>query len=401
MKESIYMKKKILFMIINMNVGGTEKALLNMITQMHEDEYDITILMLEKSGGFLSSIPSGVHIEYLEDYKKLQSVLNLPPRNVAARLFKEGHIIKGFNLLFIHVLSKLTKDKTIFFKYVLKGIPTFKFEYDIAVAYAGPMDFISYFIANKLKSKRKIQWIHFDVSKIGFDRRFSTKIYKRFEKIFVVSEEGKKKLVNAIPEFQEKTEVFLNLISHNDLLEQSKSSIGFMDNFDGIRILTVGRLSSEKGQDLAIQALARLINAGYNVKWYCIGEGSTREEYERLITEYNLQEHFILLGSDPNPYPYMNECDIYVQPSRHEGYCITLAEAKCLNKPIVTTNFTGAKEQLTNGVTGLIVSSDEEEIFKAIELLLEDRILCVKLKENLFKENSSKAKSMNFKTIFR
>ena len=42
-------------------------------------------------------------------------------------------------------------------------------EYDIAVAYAGPMDFISYFVANKIKAKKKIQWIHFDVKKIGFN----------------------------------------------------------------------------------------------------------------------------------------------------------------------------------------------------------------------------------------
>ncbi|MEK3796904.1 glycosyltransferase [Peribacillus sp. FSL H8-0477] len=394
------MKKKILFMIINMNVGGTEKALLNMITQMNEDEFDITILMLEKSGGFLSSIPSSVHIEYLREYKKLKSVLNLPPRIVAAKRFKEGHIIKGFNLLFIHFLSKIIRSKTIFFKYVLKGIPNFESEYDIAVAYAGPMDFISYFVAHKIKSKRKIQWIHFDVTRIGFDKKFAVKVYKRFEKIFVVSDEGRKKLISLAPIVEDKTEVFLNVISHEVILEQSKKNKGFKDGFDGIRILTVGRLTSEKGQDLAIKALVKLINAGYNVKWYCLGEGSTRVEYERLVVEYNLEEHFILLGSDPNPYPYMNECDIYVQPSRHEGYCITLAEAKCFNKPIVTTNFTGAKEQINNDVTGLIVSIDEEEIFKAIKLLLEDRMLYVKLKENLFKENSGKTNKTSIKNYF-
>ncbi|MGO1098604.1 glycosyltransferase [Priestia megaterium] len=381
------MKKKIVFMIINMNVGGTEKALLNMISEIPKDKYDITILMLEKYGGFLNSIPHEVHVKYLKGYEDIKDMLNSPPHITAINLFKKGNAIKALNISAVYLASKVTKNKSIFFKYILRKYPKLKSEYDIAVAYAGPMDFISYFVVNKIKAKKKIQWIHFDITKIGFDKHFASKLYKKFNRIFVVSNEGRNKLINVLPVLKERVEVFSNIISLKLIHDQAKENNGFNDSFDGIRILTVGRLTSEKGQDLAIRALARLKDDGYKVKWYCLGEGRARKTYEKLIEEYNLQGEFILLGTDSNPYPYIDQCNLYVQPSRHEGYCITLAEARCLEKPIITTDFTGAKEQIKNEETGLIVKVDEKEIYTAVKKLINNNHLCNEFSENLKKES--------------
>ncbi|MFD1040619.1 glycosyltransferase [Virgibacillus byunsanensis] len=380
------MKKKILFMVINMNIGGTEKALLNMVAEMPEDEYDITILMLEKYGGFLDSIPSKVHVEYLQEYSKIKEKLNKPPKKVAMSFIKKGKLIKGFEFSFIVLLSKLTKNKCIFFKYLLRDIPEFENEYDVAIAYAGPMDFISYFISAKIEATKRIQWIHFDTTKIGFSVDFAKRIYKQFDKLFVVSEEANNKLIEFVPKLKGKTEVFLNMISPKLIYSQSKEGKGFDDEFNGLRILTVGRLKAEKGQDMAIRALSRIIKDGYQVKWYCLGEGSSRSEFEQLIKEYNLQGKFVLLGTDINPYPYIAQCDLYVQPSRYEGYCITLSEARCLGKPIVTTNVNGAIEQIQNGRTGLIVDIDENAIFYGLKKMLDDKYLRQKFSENLSKE---------------
>lgn len=82
----------------------------------------------------------------------------------------------------------------------------------------------------------------------------------------------------------------------------------------------------------------------------------------------------------------MKECDIYVQPSRHEGYCITLGEARCFDNPIVTTNFTGANEQIKDEVTGLICDISEDEIYKSVKRLLDDKDLYNNIKINLTKE---------------
>ncbi|WP_226620262.1 glycosyltransferase [Cytobacillus firmus] len=380
------MKKSVLFMLINMNVGGTEKALLNMISEMPREKFEITLFMLEKYGGFLDSIPSYVKVEYLKGYDKIKQQIKQPMHITALEFLKKGNFLKGFIIIFLFLISKITKEKSLYYRYVLHDYPVLKNQYDIAVAYAGPMDFISYFIAYKTKSKRKIQWVHFDVNKIGFNTNFASKIYGKFDKIFVVSKEARKKLINKIPDLEDKSEVFKNIISPGMIFDEAKKGKGFTDHFEGLRILTVGRLSPEKGQDVAIKVLARLITHGFKVKWYCLGEGSSRKTYENLIEEYNLKDHFILLGADPNPYPYIKHCDIYVQPSRHEGYCITLAEARFLKKPIVTTDFIGVKEQIRDGKTGLIVRFDENEIFNGVIKLINNKELCTEFSNNLSRD---------------
>ena len=378
--------KKILFMCINMNIGGTEKALLTMLNEMDRRKYDITLFMLEEYGGFLNQIPDGIKVMYLKEYKTLKKFINDPPQLVAKELIKNRKVIKGLSVLFVYIISKLIKDISIYYKYILRNVDTLNEEYDIAIAYAGPMDFISYFVINKIKSKKRVQWIHFDITKIGFNINFAKRIYDKFDKVFVVSNEGKDKLINFLPSLKDKTEVFFNIISCKMIEKMSYEGEGFSDDFDGTRILTVGRLSKEKGQDLIMPVLKKLKENGYKVRWYCIGDGPARKEYEKLVDELNIKDDFIFLGSKLNPYTYMKECDIYVQPSKHEGYCITLGEARCFNNPIVTTNFTGANEQIVNENTGLVCEINEEEIYKAIKKLLDDKKLYKNIKDNLNNE---------------
>lgn len=394
------MKKKVIFMIINMNIGGTEKALLNMIAEMPKEKFDTTILMLEKYGGFLNQIPPEVKVEYVEGFNEIKNVYHNPPHLSALTFFRKGKIFQAISLLSIHIMSKILNNRSYYLKHLLKKCAAKKEEYDVAVAYAGPMDLISYYVLNKIKAKKKVQWVHFDVTKIGFNHSFESKLYNQFEKVFVVSKEGRKKLINLIPSLKGKTEVFSNIVSKNLIQSQVEEGIGFQDDFGGIRILTVGRLALEKGQDIAIRVLAKLIDAGYNIKWYCVGEGSSRTKYEKLIKEYNLEEKFILLGADPNPYSYIDQCDIYVQPSRHEGYCITLAEARCLNKPIVTTDFAGAREQIKDGETGLIVKVKEEEIYDGVKKLILYEELRHMLSKNLSSERIKKYQEKNTSAYF-
>ena len=131
-------------------------------------------------------------------------------------------------------------------------------------------------------------------------------------------------------------------------------------------------MSEEKGYDISIRLTKKLLDNGYNIRWYCIGEGNERRKLEDKIKAEGLEEEFILMGSKSNPYPYMKDADIYVQTSRTEGYCITLAEARALNKAIVTTDFSGAREQIEDGKTGIIVKYNENEIYNSIIKLIDD-----------------------------
>jgi glycosyltransferase involved in cell wall biosynthesis len=73
-----------------------------------------------------------------------------------------------------------------------------------------------------------------------------------------------------------------------------------------------------------------------------------------------MEEHVIILGKRSNPYPYIKECDFYVQPSRYEGKSVTVREAQMLYKPVVVTNYATAPSQIQNGIDGRIVPMDNE-----------------------------------------
>jgi len=121
-------------------------------------------------------------------------------------------------------------------------------EYDLAVSFAGPSQMMDFYICEKVKAKRRCGWIHFDVSKFGIDKGLTSQLYKKYDKIFIVSETGKKIFDRLFPQFANKTEVFHNVVSFEQVVSMAESGPTFDDSFTGKRILTVGRISEEKGQ---------------------------------------------------------------------------------------------------------------------------------------------------------
>ncbi len=383
--------KKILFMLSSMNIGGVEKSLLSLLSEMPKNEYDITVLLLEKKGGFLEYIPEGVKVEEVSWFEDVNPIIMQPPQLTIKNYFNNNQYLKILTFICSYFISKYFNNRHHYYKNIFKNIPFNNKTYDIAISYQGPTDVIDYYIANKVKAPNKVSWVHFDISKHMINKKLYEKLYKKFNKIFVVSKEAKKRLIDQIPSVQTKAEVFMNLIPTSLIKEMAKENVNFDEAYKGIKVVTVGRLSKEKGQDLAINVLFRLRKNGYDVRWYCIGDGNSKKEYEMLINKLDLKNDFLLLGSTPNPYPYIENADIYVQTSRHEGYCLTLAEAKCLNKPIITTNFTGAIEQITDGSNGLIVECNEEEIYQKLKYLIEHPIernkLSLKLRNTILNRN--------------
>ncbi|MGL5384031.1 MAG: glycosyltransferase [Culicoidibacterales bacterium] len=360
-------KTKLLFMMINMNIGGTEKALLNLLDEIDPNNFTVTVVLLEATGGFLTDIPDWVQVEYLQGYERVKELYKKAPFQAAKQLMRAGKLMQATAFFATHLIYKVTHNRHLYFQVLTKYLSQVEGDYDIAIAYAGPMDLISYYVTHKIKAEKKVQWVHFDVTKIGFDAQYAAKLYQPFDKIYVVSSEGRAKFIDLLPKFANKTEVMHNLISTKKIQQLAQKGQGFTDEFSGVRIVTVGRLSHEKGQDLIMQVVAKLKRDGYNIRWYVIGEGNLRSTCEALIAQYNIETECILLGSQKNPYPYMKQADLYVQTSRHEGYCITLAEAKALQKPIVTTNFTGASEHVTDETIGQIVEISEQGLYEGIK----------------------------------
>lgn len=374
-------------MISSMNIGGVEKSLLSLLSAIPKDKCEITILTLDKKGGFLEYIPNNVKLIEVEWFKYIKQIIMDSPKNIIKMYIKNYEFLKIPSFIYSYFKSKKTNDRYIYYKHVLKSIPECKEKYDVAIAYAGPTEIIDAYISHKVKAEKKIAWVHFDISKHKINKKLYNNLYERFDKIFAVSNECKKKLDEIIPMVRNKSQVLFNIISEDLINEMSKCYVDFDDNYKGVKIITVGRLSKEKGQELAINVLAKLKQDGYKVRWYCIGDGSAKEIYKELIKEKNLENDFILLGAISNPYPYIKKADIYVQTSIHEGYCLTLAEAKCLCKPIISTDFIGAYEQIENNINGCISKAEDNEIYRCIKNIINDSKLRSTFIKNLINED--------------
>lgn len=364
------MKKKIFFLLSAMNVGGVEKAFLGLLSIIPIEKYEIHVGFLQAKGGYMEYLPSHIRIHEINIFKKYWRIINDPPIPYIKSLFKQGKIKDALVHSIIHFYFKLTGNRYWFYKYMLRNEPIMLENFDIAIAFAGPSQAIDYYICEKVNAPIKCGWIHFDVTKFGIDKGMTRCLYQQYKKIFIVSQTAKEKFDRIFPKLKNKTEVFYNIVSKEQVKELALKGPTFTDNFQGVRILTVGRLSAEKGQDIAIQALKILIEKGYNAKWYFVGDGKLRKECELLAARLGITDYVEFLGTKTNPYGYMKDCDIYMQPSRHEGFCITLAEALCFQGPIVSTNFTGAEEQLASRKNGIVTKMSASDISEGIMKVL-------------------------------
>ena len=382
-------------MINTMNLGGTEKSLISLLSVMSRDKHDVTILMLEKYGELQYFIPKWVKVEYLNGYSSIKNIISKPPHKTIIEFLKRGRLIKVLKIFNTYVKYKISKNFDCFYFEVLKKHKTIE-EYDIAIAYAGPFDFISYFIVKKINAKIKVQWIHFDVSKVLSLATFGNKYYQYFDKIFCVSENAKVVFDDMFPNFCDKTSVFKNIVSKSNLEKSASIGETFSDGYDGLKILTLGRLSEEKGQQMIPSIVHRLKKDKIKFKWYLIGDGKLKDNLLSQIKELDLRNDLIVLGSKINPYRFVKDCDIYVQTSFHEGYCLTVHEAKILNKPVVITNVASADNLILNGEDGLIVEINEEAIYTGVKKLITDTKLRMLLSRNLLAlETMSEIKKFN------
>lgn len=368
--------KKVAIFGERMSIGGCEKALISMLENLPREGYEYTLFLLEKEGELLNDIPKWINIKTIpfidKDYKQIII-----------------HYMKSFKFLRVitsifYIILQFKSNYYGQFYYRSKILPTIKENYDLAISYCFPGQFSDWYVANNVKSKKKVVWIHSDISKfLGINNFAYEKMYKKYDNIFCVSKECKKVFLDKFPSAIDKTDVFYNIISKQKLIELATLDNGFSDDYEGIRILTVGRLDEAKGQDFIPNILFRLKNEGYDIKWYCIGDGDLKAILEKQIEEKGLQENLILLGSKKNPYPYIRDCDVYVQTSRYEAYCISICEARCFNKPIVSTDFTGIKDQIKNNENGLIAGISEDEIYEELKKLLDSEYMRKKFILNL------------------
>lgn len=378
------------FILYDLNLGGTEKSLISLLHTIDTEKYDAEVLLMRDFGALRSHLPKGTKLTVFPYSHRVINELEIPlPYQIITQL-KNGSLLKVLSLLILYFKIRILGDWSFLYNHVLRGI-SFERNYDVAIAYAGPHDFITYFIYKKVTAKKKVQWIHFDIEKVITNFNFGRKYYPFFDRVFCVSQSAKDIFVRHFPKMTSKTEVFHNIVSETEIKKQALLGETFADDFDGIRLLTVGRFTKEKGQHLIPDVAKRLKDSGVRFQWYLVGDGIEKSAVEKMGYDLKVDAQLIFLGEKQNPYRYMQDCDMYIQPSLHEGYGITVAEAKVFNKPIVVTDFASAKDLITNNVTGLIADISAEYLYFCVKKLLQEQGLRQKFIMNLETEprNSS------------
>lgn len=375
------MKKKLLFVNQSMDFGGAEKSLQTLLGLLNTEKYDIDLFLLRREGKLLELLPKEISVLSLPETVKAFSM----PLVSSCKYFLTKGMLKTAidRILFSKAVRSGESDRTAMqhsWKYMKGAFPEAEKEYDVAVAYLEGTPI--YYCADKVRAKRKIAYIHSDYQKLLMDKAFDSNYFEVFDKIVTVSKECAQSLREVFPEHEKKVCVVENIISPQALRKQAQTDVGFDDSFAGKRILTMGRLDEPKGIDIAVEA-CNMLSKDHNIRWYVLGEGPMRSALEEMIKEKGIQDRFLLLGAKINPYSYLSQCDIYVQPSRFEGKSIALEEAKCFKKPIVTTCFTTVRDQIEDGITGLIAEIDAKSVAEKIERVLSDDIFAQILSENL------------------
>lgn len=369
--------KKILFVINTLGRAGAETALIELLNHLDTEEYEISLYVLLGQGEMISKVPQKVRVKN----KKIcnDSVLSSVGRRKLLEtsvlaLIRNGHTIEkiGYlmkNLRVMQKTGKIQPDKLLW-RVISDGADRFNETFDLAVAYLEGGS--AYYVADHVNAKKKAAFIHIAYGDSGYTREMDRDCYEKMDMIYTVSKETRRHFLEFYPEYEKKVQVFHNLIDSERIEREAKKPGGFSDSYDGIRILTVGRLAYQKAYDIAIQAMKQIKDAGYQARWYIVGEGSERKTLEKQIAELGLQADFVLLGMKENPFPYYAQCDLYVHATRFEGKSIAIQEAQTLGCTVIASDCAGNREQIEDGVDGLLCPLTPEGIAEKIEELIDD-----------------------------
>lgn len=391
------MKKKILIATFDMEVGGVERSLISLLENFNYESYEVDLLLYRQTGDFMSLIPKKVNL--LPEIREYTTF-----RKTIKETFIEGHILIGLARLLAKLNTNIYQrikrldepgyyQMQVMWKTALSFLPNLNKEYDVAISYLWP----HYFIADKVLAKKKIAWIHTDYSTVETDISTDIKMWDRFDHIIAVSDACKNSFLKKYNKLKKKVIVVENILSVDFIKKMSRGKCeNIMERDKRFKILTVARLSHAKGIDNAVRALKKLREKGYeDLAWYVVGYGGDEEKIRQLISEGCLEDNFILLGKQLNPYPFINAADLYVQPSRYEGKAVTVTEAKILAKPIIITNYPTSSSQIEHGVDGYICESSIEGLVDSIENMYNCRERQDKLRENLRKADFNVKKELD------
>lgn len=376
------MKKRLLFVIPGFGIGGAEKSLVNLLCALDYDRFSVDVFAFDPQGPFIDELPEQIRVLPLGS---TYATAKLPLLRSVWRFIARGQPVTAYHrLAYSFALRRFgfsDRAEQYAWKHYAKLLPVLEDDYDAAIGYLEKS--ANYFVADNTRAAIKIGYVHTDYQKLNTDKSFDAAYFDRMRYVVTVSDACARVLAETFPEYAQKIRVVENMVSKQVLTRLATAPCNDMPAFDGTVLLTVGRLSAEKGIDLAVAACESLIIDELPVKWYHIGAGEVRSETLDAVRQKGLETAFVLLGPKANPYPYFARCDIYVQPSRYEGKAIAVEEAKLLGIPVVATAYDTVNDQIEDGVTGFVCAADAGALAEKIKMLILNKAMREVVKSRL------------------
>ena len=359
------MKPRIFIAMHYMEIGGAETALVGLLNALDPARVDVDLFLYDHRGEMMQFIPEWINLlPQIPKYSVLERpIVELVKRGfwgiAAGRLWakyisKVAYKRSGSKLENNGGLDKMSKCTAPLLPRINQSVT-----YDLAISFLTPHRIV----AEKVKAKKKIAWIHTDYTRVWVDAEDELKVWQKYDYVASISGDVTNTFLQVFPSLAPKIVEIENILSPSFVRKRAELEDTDKEfrQTDKISLLSIGRYSEQKNYDNVPDICKRLINkTKLNIKWYIIGYGGDEALIRKKIKEAGMEEHVILLGKRSNPYPYIKACDIYVQPSRYEGKSVTVREAQMLCKPVVVTNYPTAPSQIRSGIDGVIVPMDNE-----------------------------------------
>jgi len=339
-------KQKILFTLPNLNGGGAERVIINIIKSLDKDKFDIKFLLIDKIG---------VYFEYVPDYVEIISLDVKRTRYALPKLIKAINAIKP-DIVF-STLNRMNILVLIASYFTDKNIKIYIREPNLPSA--------------QIKNNNLPLW----------QRAMIKILYPRAYKIVAQTDEMKSEIHKYFGIKKEKIVTLINPIDKETIDKNLKNAENpFEEGYENF--VAVGRLSHQKGFDLLIEAFADVVKERANYRLYILGEGEDRKKLEELIKKFKLENNVYLLGFQNNPHKYIKYSNGFILSSRWEGLPNVVLESLYIGTPVVMTKVNKYCERL-------IVENGYGAILSDINKLKFIFNSTAKMKKKKFEDNKS------------
>lgn len=363
-------RKKVLFITPSLCYGGIEQFQISMLEALEKEKYEITLYLYIDDTALLPLVQEHVKVIVGKDnthyYRKPQALFLNALKTINSLLGRKkvSDIFAKKLRAYIHEEKMQYPAKEYFSQE--------KFDVVIANAVGQPTE-----MALHIPAEKYYVFFH---SSVDLHHDMLERVFPKYDGIVAVSAGVRTMLQKAYPMVKDKVLLLENYVDAETILEKANVSDTDSSLEDNITtICSCGRLSSEKGFDMAVEAAAVLDKKGYSFRWYFIGDGQEREKVEALIKNYSLEEKIVITGYMDNPFGFMKNCDIYVQPSYEESYGRTIKEAIILGCPVVSTATVGGKTLVRDKENGILTEINAEALAEGIKTLIDNEALRTKL----------------------